>query len=324
MSPASVPGGEDPASLPIREGGGGPWRRRVRRLAGAAGLVAAALAPIPVVTADDPRDQEFQQREVYIPLPEFRPYFDRDRLTVEEVTFVLARRPDRTEVLVAREVSGWEHVILEAGGRLTFYNLGRQPLRRGPGRHVAVRDWSGGAHCCGDYHVFHVEGSQVRREGLIRAGDCELRVADLDHDGTLELIACDARFAYAFDLPFSESPFVPLVYAFRDRAYTADNRRYPQVFRYRIAQERRRLHDAQQLGDARGARRAVISMVLHTLYAGRVTEAWCTFGRMYRWADAATVRQEILARLRKSPDPDDLRLPLADLGYTLAPPDRCP
>lgn len=267
-------------------------------------------------------DDEAQSREVYVPHPEFQPYFDRDQLTVEQVTLVRVRRQDQSEALVAKEESGWQHVVLD-GWRLTFYNQAKQPLRRGPGRHVIVQEWSGGAHCCFDYHVLFVQGTQVRREGTIRAGDCSLRVADLDQDGTLELIACDSRFAYAFDLPFADSPLVPVVYASRDRGYVADNRRYPQVYQFRITQERRRLAEAERANDARGARRAVMSLLLHMLYAGRVTEAWCGFDRAYRWADRADVRREVLRRLRLAPDPEDGRLPPIDLGYALAPPGGC-
>ena len=283
-------------------------------LAGAGGQPGAA-----VETEDD---DEVQLREVYVPNPEFRAYYDRDELTVEGVTLVRVRRPDQSEALVAKEESGWEHVVLE-GWRLTFYNQAKQPLRRGPGHHVVVQEWSGGAHCCFDYHVLQVLGTQIRREGTIRAGDCSLRVADLDQDGALELIGCDARFAYAFDLPFAESPLVPVVYAFHDRAYVPDNRRFPQVYQFRITQERRRLAEAERDSDARAARRAILSLLLHTLYAGRVTEAWCSFDRAYRWADRVDVRQEVIRRLRLAPDPEDGRLPPIDLAYALAPPGRC-
>jgi len=303
--------------------------RRPLRLAtgwAATALTALLLAgSVPARAASDvvaEDDDEVQLREVYVPHPEFQTYYDRDQLAVEEVTLVRVRRQDQSEALVAKEDSGWAHVVLE-GWRLSFYNQAKQPLRRGPGRHVVVQEWSGGAHCCFDYHVLHVQGTQVRREGTIRAGDCSLRAADLDQDGALELIACDARFAYAFDLPFAESPLVPVVYAFRDRAYAADNRRFPQVYQFRIAQERRRLAEAERASDARGARRAVLSLFLHTLYAGRVTEAWCAFDRAYRWADRADVRQEVIRRLRLAPDPEDGRLPPIDLAYTLAPPGRC-
>jgi hypothetical protein len=280
------------------------------------GIVAALAA---VVAADE----DTRAREVYVPHPEFRPYSEQDRLAVESVTLIRVRRSGLSEALVARENTGWEHVVLE-GARLTFYNQARQALRRGPGHHVIVQDWSGGAHCCFDYHVLHVHGVEVRREGLIRAGDCTLRAADIDHDGTLELIGCDARFAYAFDLPFVESPLPPLVYTFRDRAYVADNRRYPQVLRFRIARERRRLSEAEQTGDELSARSATLGLVLHLLYAGRVTEAWCSFERSYRWTDRDSVRQELVDGLRKAPDPDDPRVPPVDLAYTLAPPGRCP
>jgi hypothetical protein len=302
-----------------------------RRLDLALAVAVALLSLLPVagggrpgeaVQAADDEDDEVQLREVYVPHPEFQTYFDRDQLAVERVTLARARRPDQSEALVAKEEPGWEHVVLE-GWRLTFYNQAKQPLRPGPGRHVIVQEWSGGAHCCFDYHVLHVQGTQVRGEGTIRAGDCSLRVADLDQDGALELIACDSRFAYAFDLPFADSPLVPVVYTFRDRTYAADNRRFPQVYQFRLAQERRRLAEAERANDARGARRAVLSLLLHTLYAGRVTEAWCGFDRAYRWADRADVRQEVVRRLRFAPDPEDGRLPPIDLGYALAPPGRC-
>lgn len=290
------------------------------RVAGVLTLVAALLAtgtPLP-----GQESEEDPAREVYVPLAEFHPYSQQDELAVEGVTLIRVRRPDQSEALVARETTGWEQVVLE-GFRLTFYNQARQPLRRGPGRHVIVQDWSGGAHCCFDYHVLHVNGTGVRREGLIRAGDCNLRVADIDHDGALELVACDARFAYAFDLPFADSPLIPLVYTFREKAYVPDNRRFPQVFRFRIARERRRLAEAEHAGDSRTARAAIIGIFLHLLYAGRVTEAWCAFDRSYRWADRAAVRQEVLDALRKAPDPDDARVPPVDLGYLLTPPGPC-
>jgi hypothetical protein len=289
-----------------------------------AALLLAGPGGWPARAAETPEaeDEEAQLREVYVPHPEFQSYFDRDRLAVEQVTLVRVRRADQSEALVAKEESGWEHVVVE-GWRLAFYSLARQPLRGGPGRHVIVQEWSGGAHCCFDYHVLHVQGAQVRHEGTIRAGDCSLKGADLDHDGTLELIACDSRFAYAFDLPFAESPLVPVVYTFRDRAYVADNRRFPQVYQFRVNQERRRLAEAERANDARGARRAVLSLLLHTLYAGRVTEAWCSFDRAYRWADRADVRQEVVRRLRLAPDPEDGRLAPIDLGYALAPRGGC-
>jgi hypothetical protein len=285
-------------------------------------LVLAAARPVESAETPSEEDDEVQLREVYVPHPEFQAYLERDQLAIEDVTLVRVRRSDQSEALVAKESSGWEHVVLE-GWRLAFYNQGRQAIRPGLGRHVIVQDWSGGAHCCFDYHVFHVQGAQVRREGTVRGGDCSLRVADLDHDGAQELIACDSRFAYAFDLPFAESPLVPVIYTYRDRTYGADNRRFPQVYQFRINQERRRLAEAERARDARGSRRAILSILLHSLYAGRVTEAWCAFERGYRWADRADVRQEVLRRLRLAADPEDGRLPPIDLGYALSPPGRC-
>jgi hypothetical protein len=285
------------------------------------GLLLALFAAARAVVADD---EEVRTREVYVPHPEFRSYPEQDRLAVESVTLIRVRRSEHSEALVARENTGWEHVVLE-GYRLTFYNHARQPLRRAPGHHVIVQDWSGGAHCCFDYYVVHVQGDEIRREAMIRAGDCSLRVADLDGDGVVELIACDGRFAYAFELPFAESPLLPVVYAFREpeRVYRADNRAFPHVFRYRIAHERRRLEQARRAGEDREARRAVLSILLHMLYAGRVTDAWCTFGREYRWADREAVWQEVMDGLREPADPEDARVAPVDLRYATARPGRC-
>jgi len=268
-------------------------------------------------------DDEVRLREVYVPNPEFRAHPERDRLSVENVTLIRVRRPDQSEALVAREDSGWEQVVVE-GWRLTFFGQGRQALRKGPGRQVIVQEWSGGAHCCFDYHVLQVEGVRVSREGTVRAGDCQLHVADLAQDGSLQLIACDSRFAYAFDLPFADSPLVPMVYELRDRGLAVENRRFPQVYQFRITQERRRLAEAERAGDTRAARRAQISILVHTLYAGRVTDAWCAFEKSYRWPDRARVRQEVLRRLRLPADPEEGRIPSADLAYAAAAPGRCP
>lgn len=274
-------------------------------------------------SAADEEDEEVRLREVYVPNAEFHASPERDRLPIENVTLIRVRRADQSEALVAREDSGWEQVVIE-GWRLTFYGQGRQPLRKGPGRQIIVQEWSGGAHCCFDYHVLHVEGVRVNREGIVRAGDCELRVADLAADGALELIACDSRFAYAFDLPFADSPLVPMIYVLRDKGLVIENRRFPQVYQFRITQERRRLAEAERTGDARGARRALISILVHTLYAGRVTDAWCGFEKAYRWPDRARVRQEVLRRLRLAPDPEEGRIPPVDLAYAATPPGRCP
>jgi hypothetical protein len=296
--------------------------RLVARLLAGLLVSGAAVSAVDAAPATPPGEEAAQEREVYVPHPEFRSYVDQEQLEVENVTLIRVQRSDLTEALVAREQSGWEQVILD-GFRLTFYSQGRQALRPTPGRHVVVQEWSGGAHCCFDYHVLAVKGAHIRREGTIRSGDCSLRVADLDHDGSLELIGCDARFAYAFDLPFAESPMLPLVYTFRDKAYVADGRRFPQVYRYRVAQERRRLAEARHAGDERGVRRASISLLLHLLYAGRVTEAWCTFEATYRWADRTAVRSEVVEALRRPSDPENARLPFADLSYALAAPGRC-
>jgi hypothetical protein len=64
--------------------------------------------------------------------------------------------------------------------------------------------------------------------------------------------------------------------------YGADNRRYPQVFRFRIARERRRLGEAEQAGNELSARSGTLGLVLDLLYAGG-DRGLCTFDRSYRW-----------------------------------------
>jgi hypothetical protein len=194
----------------------GPALLAALLLGGAGGRPGAA------VEADD--DDEVQLREVYIPNPEFQAYYDRDQLAVEGVTLARVRRPDQSEALVAKEESGWEHVVLE-GWRLTFYNQAKQPLRRGPGHHVVVQEWSGRAPLLRLPRAPGA-GTQIRREGTIRAGDCSLRVADLDQDGALERSAATPA-SRTPSISLRRVPLVPVVYAFHDRAYVPDNRRFP-------------------------------------------------------------------------------------------------
>src|SRR5262249_48915236 len=85
----------------------------VAALAASAGVFCGHAAEV----ASEDEDDERQLREVYVPQPEFQNYPDRDQLGVELVTLVRVRRPDQSEALVAKEESGWEHVVLE-GWRL--------------------------------------------------------------------------------------------------------------------------------------------------------------------------------------------------------------
>jgi hypothetical protein len=85
-----------------------------------AGLLAIRVVIVPGGTAaaqSAPEDEEeAQARETYLPLPDFRSQPDRTQLAVDAITFIRVKRPDHSEALVAREPSGWEHVILSRTG----------------------------------------------------------------------------------------------------------------------------------------------------------------------------------------------------------------
>lgn len=73
-------------------------------------------------------------------------------------------------------------------------------------------DYTGGAHCCFDYHIFASERDRVPELDAFTLGNGAIqRVEDLDGDGLSEIVAGDDRLALVAGLAMAATPFLPLV-----------------------------------------------------------------------------------------------------------------
>jgi hypothetical protein len=117
---------------------------------------------------------------------------------------------------------------------------------------VLLHLWSRGAHCCFIDQFFSWNPATSSYGHTERSwGDLRARVADLGHNGQLELLTADDRFAYTFE-SYAGSGFPVQVFIFRGGGFIDVTRSYPtriaadasdQFRRYRA-----RVHQAAGLG----------------------------------------------------------------------------
>src|SRR4030095_4300532 len=91
-------------------------------------------------------------------------------------------------------VEGW------SGGSLDLDADGSEDL--------FLRTFSGGAHCCYGLKPYSL-GKGFKKIADLKLLDCgdKVKLKDLNGDGPLEIIACNAAFTYLKGIPFSLSPF---------------------------------------------------------------------------------------------------------------------
>jgi len=95
-----------------------------------------------------------------------------------------------------------------------------------------VLHYTGGAHCCFEYHVLDstAEGIVVLQTFSLGNGSLG-RVQDITGDGVPEAMAADDRLAYFDDLPFAASPFLPLVLCWQGGAFVDCTEDFPGLLR---------------------------------------------------------------------------------------------
>ncbi|BDP42287.1 hypothetical protein DAETH_22560 [Deinococcus aetherius] len=103
-----------------------------------------------------------------------------------------------------------------------------QPLRPGGEPELVLTAFSGGAHCCFTTYVFTRDTGPVENLGIIDGGDYGLRFADLNGDGTREIILGSNTLAY-YDWSFAESPFLLTVFGWDGVRLADRTRAYPYV-----------------------------------------------------------------------------------------------
>jgi len=121
----------------------------------------------------------------------------------------------------------------------------------GDGQTEVVLDlYSGGAHCCSIDEVYSIDpmsGAVTQTEHVW--GDPDAPLQDLSHNGQLEFVSADDRFAYEFDA-FAFSGLPLQIERFTDGAFVDVTRSYPTLVTadatrwYRIYRENIRMHTA--------------------------------------------------------------------------------
>jgi len=159
---------------------------------------------------------------------------------------------------------------------------------------LLLRTFSGGAHCCYGLKAYSL-GKGFKKIADLKLLDCgeKVRLKDLNNDRTLEIIACNAAFTYIKGLPFSLSPFPPLVFGLEGGHYANQDKKYPQVFDEDAATEKKKV-------DAKTANEGdILQIVLNYFLSGRESEGWKQFDSLYNFASKDKVKTELNDRWRK-------------------------
>ncbi len=121
-----------------------------------------------------------------------------------------------------------------------------------------VLHYTGGAHCCFQYHVLDSTPAGIVVVQAFSLGNASLGpLEDVTGDGVPEALAHDDRLAYFDDLPYAASPFLPLVLCWRGGAFEDCTEEFPPLLRTRAQQALDQLSrgggakpDLEQLGTA--------------------------------------------------------------------------
>lgn len=118
-----------------------------------------------------------------------------------------------------------------------------QPLRPGGLPELVVSAYSGGAHCCTTNLIYTQDNGRFENIGVLDMGNYGVNFADLNGDGTKELVVYSDTLAY-YDWSYAASPALKTVLGW-DGLRLADQTRF---YSYVPAQEAgRNLKDAQDL-----------------------------------------------------------------------------
>ena len=127
--------------------------------------------------------------------------------------------------------------------------------------------------------------------------DCgeKISLEDLNGDKIPELLSCNPEFAYLGELPYSESPFPPAIYALKDGEYKRVDRDYKKIYQADIQAQRDSLAKAYRPAN-------VLQIVADLLILGEEKDAWKEMDALYRGADKDVIKAEMAKRMGvKSP-----------------------
>jgi len=117
--------------------------------------------------------------------------------------------------------------------------------------------YTGGAHCCSFTWIYRFDGGTYAGTPAVW-GNAGYTLADLDHNGTLELRSFDDSFAYEFT-DYADSAFPPLIYSYRAGALTDVTRSFPKLVSADAKVQLRRYKRLHRRRDIRGVVAAYVA-----------------------------------------------------------------
>jgi hypothetical protein len=159
---------------------------------------------------------------------------------------------------------------------------------------LVLRVYSGGAHCCYTYQIYSL-GKILKKLADLKLLDCgdKIKLQDLDGDGRWEILSCNAAFTYFKNIPYSDSPFPPVVFGLESGKFVNEDKKFQKVFDDDIAAERKAIQDhGYSDGEA-------LQIVLDYLLSGREIDAWTQFDQLLNSPKKEAIRSELQERWQK-------------------------
>ena len=169
-----------------------------------------------------------------------------------------------------------------------------------PLEELVFMSYSGGAHCCWDYAVYTLEPEfkKVYDSYEWRTG-YGVSFADLDKDGTSELIQSSLKYEYAFGAAHVDSAFPLVVFKYDEtkKQYRPANRKYKDY----ILSELKKIILTAVDNEKEPWMSPVIMHVLTYLYLGMDKKAWQVYDKYYKLKNKDAVKKEILSAIASDP-----------------------
>ncbi len=163
-----------------------------------------------------------------------------------------------------------------------------------------VSYYSGGAHCCLEYHIFASSREGIAEGDVFSLGNGSVsEVTDLDGDGIPEILATDDRLSYVGELPYAGSPILPLVLCrTEDTTYRNCTEQFPGTLEDAASQFEGRLQHAVDEGlypeEIKGA---ALGLLATYLLSNQEDVGWAKVETLC--ADCASWLREDEAQLRE-------------------------
>jgi len=164
---------------------------------------------------------------------------------------------------------------------------------------LVICEYSGGAHCCFDYHIFEM-GRRFRETAFFDMKDSQLSFEDLDGDGKLEISGHDATFAY-WHTCFAESPMPEIVLQYDGTRYAIA----PGLMHRSAPSSRTLQEEIRKIRAGKGWEKgiddyppALWRVMLDLIYTGHADMAWNFFDKA--WPENIRGKEAFLREFRST------------------------